>query len=271
MARNVYRKAALDKLSSPEELDQLMQITGPGSWLLLGAFAVVLLAVFGWGILGEIASTVDQTGTLTLSNPVQFVYASDVGQVSELIVRPGDLISQGQVIARITREDEVFNVISRGEGRVLALRANVGEPVNQGTPLISIESFEREIPLQEVILFVSLEDRQRIAPGMDVQVLPSTVERETYGYMEGTVATVSEFAATRQEITTALGETSFVDDLLANSPVFEVRVRLDTGDDGAFVWSASDGPEIEIVSGTPVLVTINVDEKRPISKVLNLD
>ena len=86
--RTVYRKAALDKLSSPEELDRLMQITGPGSWLLLVALGGVLLMVIGWGVFGQITTTLDRSGLLTLSNPIVFVAAPQNGQVSA-ITRPG--------------------------------------------------------------------------------------------------------------------------------------------------------------------------------------
>ena len=49
-------------------------------------------------------------------------------------------------------------------------------------------------------MYIPLEDRQRLRAGMDTHLLPSTVEREKYGYIEGEVASVAEFAATREEI-----------------------------------------------------------------------
>ena len=41
----IFRQAALDRLSSPEQLDQLMQVTTPKSWMALVAFIVLLLNV----------------------------------------------------------------------------------------------------------------------------------------------------------------------------------------------------------------------------------
>jgi multidrug efflux pump subunit AcrA (membrane-fusion protein) len=268
--RTVYRKAALDKLSSPEELDRLMQITGPGSWLLLAALGGVLLMVIGWGIFGQITTTLDRSGLLTLINPIVFVTAPENGQVSENTVQAGDVISADQVIARLTTAAGPVEVASGINGRVVSIRAGVGAPVDAGTPLISVESFDRAQLQPEVVVYVPLGDRQQIRAGMDVQVLPSTVEREKYGYIRGQVESVAEFAATRQEMLVVLGDPDSVTNVSANGPVFEVRIALRTTGEGQFVWSASDGPPSAIVSGTPCQVIIQTGDERPIDKMFNL-
>ena len=119
-------------------------------------------------------------------------------------------------------------------------------------------------------MYVPLSDRQQIRAGMDVQVLPSTVEREKYGYIRGQVEAIAEFAATRQEMLAVLGDTDAVTAMSASGPVFEVRIALRTDSEGHYVWSASDGPPAAIVSGTPCQVIIQVGDERPISKMFNL-
>jgi multidrug efflux pump subunit AcrA (membrane-fusion protein) len=268
--RTVYRKAALDKLSSPEELDRLMQITSPGSWLLLLAVGGVLVMIILWGILGRITTTLDRSGLLTLNNPIVFISAPDNGQVSEIAVQTGDVIGVDEVIARLTTVAGPLDVTSAVSGRIISIRVGPGDPVDAGTPLISVESFDREQPQQEVVVYVPLDDRQQIRAGMDAQILPSTVEREKYGYIQGEVRSIAEFAATRQEMLTVLGDADFVENLSKVGPVFEVRIALRTDGEDGFVWSASDGPSSSIVSGTPCQVIIKINEERPISKMLNL-
>ena len=266
--RPVYRKAALDKLASPEELDQLMQVTRPASWALLAAFGGALMIVLLWGVFGRITTAVEQPGTLTLSNPVIFVPAPAAGQVVEIAVQPGELIAAQQVVGRITAAKASIDVTSPAEGRVIAARARIGDPVDAGTPLVSVESFDRAAE-PAVVVYVPLSDRQRVRTGMEARVLPSTVELEEYGYLEGRVQSVAQFAAMREEIGVVLDD-STADHLMAGGPVFEVRIALKTDSAGRFVWSASDGPASSVVSGTPCLVKIDVDEERPISKVFNL-
>lgn len=59
MQEKLFRKAALEKLSSPEELDQLMQITGPRGWLVLVALLLLLGVAVVVGVTGEIPVQVD--------------------------------------------------------------------------------------------------------------------------------------------------------------------------------------------------------------------
>ena len=47
--RSVFRKVSLDRLASPEQLDQLMQITTPKGWVALLALSVLLLTAIVWG------------------------------------------------------------------------------------------------------------------------------------------------------------------------------------------------------------------------------
>ncbi|MGA1194869.1 MAG: hypothetical protein ACO36I_00070 [Candidatus Latescibacterota bacterium] len=42
--KQIFRQAALDRLSSPDQLDQLMRVTTPKGWIALMALCSVLLA-----------------------------------------------------------------------------------------------------------------------------------------------------------------------------------------------------------------------------------
>jgi hypothetical protein len=62
--KELFRKAALARLSSPEELDQLMQVTTPKGWLaLLGLVGLILVALM-WGVLGHIPTIAQGQGVL---------------------------------------------------------------------------------------------------------------------------------------------------------------------------------------------------------------
>ena len=61
----MFRKAALDRLSSPEELDQLLRVTRPRSWVALLALGVLLLVGLLWSVFAVIPTTVSGQGVLT--------------------------------------------------------------------------------------------------------------------------------------------------------------------------------------------------------------
>ena len=50
----VFRKVSLNRLASPEQLDQLMRVTDARGWIALLAIAIVLLTATVWGIVGSI-------------------------------------------------------------------------------------------------------------------------------------------------------------------------------------------------------------------------
>ena len=61
----MFRKEALDRLSSAEELDELMHVTAPRNWLALLALASLLAAAMIWGLSTTIPTTVSGRGMLT--------------------------------------------------------------------------------------------------------------------------------------------------------------------------------------------------------------
>ncbi len=105
MKKSIFRKSVLDKLSSPEQLDKLMKVTGAKSWIVLFAvFAVVVVAVI-WGIWGEISVNVNGQGILMKSGGIIKVQHIASGEIKDIKVKPGDIVTKGEVIARVTQYD----------------------------------------------------------------------------------------------------------------------------------------------------------------------
>lgn len=97
----IFRQAALDKLSSPEQLDQLMQVTNPKGWLALLAALLLVGTSVVWSVLGRVATRVSGRGILVRPGGVLVVSSHGAGTVSRLLVQPGDSVAEGQVIAEI--------------------------------------------------------------------------------------------------------------------------------------------------------------------------
>ncbi|MGA7497687.1 MAG: hypothetical protein WBX00_13260, partial [Isosphaeraceae bacterium] len=75
MARQIYRGEALQRLASPEQLDQLMPLTDPRGWLALAALGMVLAAVLVWACFGTVRVTVEAQGVLVRPGGVRTVAA----------------------------------------------------------------------------------------------------------------------------------------------------------------------------------------------------
>jgi HlyD family secretion protein len=101
----LFRKVALDRLSSPEQLDTLMRITTPNGWVALLSIIGLLTLTVLWGIFGAIPTKVLGQGILVRSGGVLEVESTVAGQLTDLVVSPGDEIYQGQVFARIAQKE----------------------------------------------------------------------------------------------------------------------------------------------------------------------
>lgn len=58
MNNNIFRKKNIDRLSSPEELNEYIKVTNPGVWMALAAIIVLLLGLCTWAFLGRIDTKV---------------------------------------------------------------------------------------------------------------------------------------------------------------------------------------------------------------------
>jgi hypothetical protein len=65
MSQSIFRKKAMEKLTTPERLDQMMSITTPRGWLALLALGSLVVAAVLWATLATIPTTVSGEGILS--------------------------------------------------------------------------------------------------------------------------------------------------------------------------------------------------------------
>ena len=78
---SVFRAAALDRLSSPEQLDERMRVVSARAWLALAALGALLLAAVLWGILGRLPLKARGDGRVLNLRAVVFVPASEARRI----------------------------------------------------------------------------------------------------------------------------------------------------------------------------------------------
>ena len=66
--RNLFRQEALERLSSPERLDELMTIVNLKTWLPLGTIGILLGLGLIWSLVGRIPVTTSGRGKLVYNN-----------------------------------------------------------------------------------------------------------------------------------------------------------------------------------------------------------
>lgn len=111
----IFRKAALDKLSSPEQLDQLMQVTAPKSWMALAACGAIVLTALLWSVFGRIPTKVQARGILIKEGGVFLATSRGDGNVLEIFARTGELVTNGQALAHISQPELKLRITQSSE------------------------------------------------------------------------------------------------------------------------------------------------------------
>lgn len=408
--KEIFRSVALERLSSPEQLDQLMQVTTPRGWLLLIGVAALLVTAATWSVFGSVPERIDGQGILIRSGGVLEVEAPGEGRVTDVAVRVGDNVTEGQVVARIQRQDLVLRIQqarakvneartqmrqqqafgardvelqgayraqrraqlqatidagtstlralneriqseeqlvqqglitrqallntvqqrdqqeervrqSRAElvqldaeaaqtdnnnrqavlesqtrlteaerelaqlenelrttsevtspytGRVLELIVEQGSMVNRGQPILTVDLTGRAVKGLEAILYIPSVHGKKIRPGMEVQIAPSTVKKEEFGYLLGRVTYVSDFPVTPQGMQRVLKNEQLVTALSGDDAPYEIHADLvpESRNVSGLRWTSAGGPPILIKSGTMATAGVVVERRRPIEMVI---
>ena len=102
----IFRQQALERLSSPEQLDLLMQIVSPKDWLPLGGLAFLGIIAVLWSIFGSIPISVTAKGVLI--NPRRLLqFQSPIsGQIQSINIRDGQCVKKDEILAIIDPSDK---------------------------------------------------------------------------------------------------------------------------------------------------------------------
>ena len=412
MSEQLFRKVPIERLSSPEQLDQLLQVTTPKSWMALLAIGIALAATVFWGVFGTIETDVAGRGILIKTGGLQDIDALSSGKVTTLYVGVGDTVKRGQIVARlaqpkliedldqkksdleqlkvdyatavqnssmekrlksesfarlrndyqrtidqtgqrlqwlrekladrknllrkglVTKQDfndtrqAIFDamqqidkarsnlkhtyideqgnnnkldmdlllkkqkigekkteirleeadldlnsrVMSPNSGKVLEIDAQEGTPVKNGDCIAKMELTGAAIQDLTAVLYVDSENGKKVAPGLEVQITPSTVKAEEWGCMLGIVTRVSEFPVSATAMLRVLRNQKLVDDFSSKGGQIEIEADLipDPNATSKYKWSSPKGPPIRIVTGTMCSAKVVVNKQPPIELVIPL-
>lgn len=266
MNKKIFRDVSLERLSSPEQLDQLITVTSLRAWLVLIAIGLILVSVLVWSFWGSIPTKVDGQGIL-LNNGEVFSLSHQVsGQVLDIGYEPGDTIKKGDVVARIDRPELVDKIndlqrtqqeLEKGQKtggadyqlltaqikrlqETLIYDSQIVSPV-QGR-ILELNMTEGSMVQQgnplavieqsgptvrlEAVIYVPAGLGEEIRPGMEAQVSPAMVNKEEYGFMLGRVVSVAEYPATTQSMMQTLGNENLIALLTGQGAPLKVQIDL---------------------------------------------
>ena len=69
---SIFRQKSIDRVSSPEQLNDYIRVTTPTVWLVLLALVILLLGMLTWSVFGTVQG-VDVNGTAQAIHPISLV------------------------------------------------------------------------------------------------------------------------------------------------------------------------------------------------------
>ena len=94
MEHSVFRQKSMERITSPEQMNDYIRVSNPSVWMLLAAVIVLLIGVCVWGAFGHLDTAV-QTGGICEDGRLT-VYLSE----SDFARSDGNAILRGRLGAR---------------------------------------------------------------------------------------------------------------------------------------------------------------------------
>ena len=68
----IFREKSIERVSSPEQLDDYIRVTTPSVWMTLLAILILAAGLLAWNILGKVPAT-DSSGAQQPIDPISMI------------------------------------------------------------------------------------------------------------------------------------------------------------------------------------------------------
>ncbi|MCY7368120.1 MAG: NHLP bacteriocin system secretion protein [Chamaesiphon sp.] len=159
--RKIFRDESLERLSSPEALDQLMKVISPKSLLPVAAIGIISIVGGTWSVFGRIPVTVEGQGILMHPSNVVPLQIKSAGQLSTINIKANDIVKKNQVIGTID-QSELRKQLQQQKNKLQELQSQ-----NLASKTLQLQVRDREkqlIAQQRKITTARIQELQSLAP-----------------------------------------------------------------------------------------------------------
>ena len=83
MNEQIFRKKSIERVSSPEQLNEYIRVSSPGMWMVLLAIVVLLIGVCVWGVVGHLDTTLQTVAIGENGQMTVYIRESDIASVKQ--------------------------------------------------------------------------------------------------------------------------------------------------------------------------------------------
>ena len=82
MSNNLFRQKSLDRISSPEQLNDYIRVSTPSVWIVLLAIIILLTGICVWGVFGQLDTTLPVVAKAQDGVVTAYVQEANIGSVT---------------------------------------------------------------------------------------------------------------------------------------------------------------------------------------------
>ncbi len=105
LSKRLYRESALERLASPEQLDQQLTVTSPRGWVALVGLWALLAMIVAWSLLGSVPTREEGPGIIVVGGGLKVVVSPGTGRLSDIRVNTDEEVALDQIVAHIDQPD----------------------------------------------------------------------------------------------------------------------------------------------------------------------
>lgn len=268
---DLYRKSSLERISSPEQLDKVVRVTSPMSWLALIGITVIVLVTVVWSVIGTIPVTITTRGMVSSLVGSNAVYTQEAGTVVSVRVRAGDELHLGDpVLTYKNASNEIVTIYSNQVGTVANLVVNNGDELTPGNEVIRVTPIAQGS--QIVVCYVPLAQAKKLERGMKVNISLDSLDSSSYGNMVARIINIDAYATSVEGMAGVIGaNNNLANTFTQEGAVVAVACELypDSNTTSGYYWSNEKGAGVTVSNGSLVTAKIVTEEVAPITKLFS--
>lgn len=225
MPNPLFRESALQNLSSPEQLDQLIKITQPRSWIVLTTLGFILVAAVLWSIFGSLPTTLTGEGVIIRAGGTVSIVALGSGVVTDFVdFKVGDTVHKGDIIGHVAQPvlAQQIEAAKIELDRLEKVNASILAEIGEQKP-VQNSSIEQQKNIQHATIAANeeaLRSHQRTLQQQESLLKDGLITRQTYEQTRQAI-----FAAQNGIGSTRNALQNLVIQNISNNGIHEERIR----------------------------------------------
>jgi HlyD family secretion protein len=193
-----FRKAAVQQITTPEQLNELIRVVKPHNWIILYTILFFVFALVLWSLLGSIPTRVKGQGILITENGEIYDAIAPEGEarVININFKIGDHVNKDDIIAHLSVPMVTKQIVVH-QKYLERISTQYNTLLIQSAQLIN----EREVGAQNILnnLQTDVEEtKKQLAVLSDLLEREQTLQKKGYVTLEQTTATLNQIYEVKQ-------------------------------------------------------------------------